>query len=154
MEHPVLPKNNQKFYYGVKSFSTNATGFFRLDKFERYYTAAIVVLVGLSSFGLGRLSIMDERREPIIVEGNVKNSEITPPAVSAGGAVTQTATVSKSLGVGELSAGKLVASKNGTKYYFPWCASNIAEKNKIWFNSETEARAKGYQPAANCKGLK
>ena len=54
------------------------------------------------------------------------------------------------------SVGMYVASKNGTKYHFPWCsgAKSISEVNKIWFNSVEEARASGYAPAANCKGLK
>jgi hypothetical protein len=50
----------------------------------------------------------------------------------------------------------VVASKNGTKYHYPWCtgAKQISEKNLIKFSSIAEARAKGYTPASNCKGLK
>ena len=135
---------------------------------SRYYTAAIIILVGLSSFGLGRLSAIDEKREPIIIEGVKEIGETAPPPAAGGGASTQSASVLSSSpplgggdargGVGEreklTEGGKLIASRNGTKYYLPWCGSNIAEKNKIWFNSEDEAKAKGYSPAANCKGLK
>src|SRR3989344_1924759 len=32
-------------------------------------------------------------------------------------------------------------------------AKSISEANKIWFNSVEEARAAGYAPASNCKGL-
>ncbi len=51
--------------------------------------------------------------------------------------------------------GLLVASRSGKKYHFPWCpgADTIAEKNKIWFKDEQEARRRGYTPAGNCKGL-
>ena len=51
--------------------------------------------------------------------------------------------------------GQVVASKNGTKYYLPTCsgASRISEKNKVWFPTAAAARAQGYTPAANCKGL-
>jgi hypothetical protein len=125
----------------------------------KYYTALIIILVGLSSFGLGRLSAFDESRQPITIEeegiasanaetktqtASIAKStgETVPPAAAAGGKTLQP------------RSGQIVASRNGTKYYFPWCASNIAEKNKIWFNSESDARAKGYQPATNCKGLK
>ena len=132
---------------------------------SRYYTATIIILVGLSSFGLGRLSAIDEKREPIIVEGGMEIVETAPPTASVGGAPNQSASVASSvkgpmsIAKGSDSAplaagGKLMGSRNGTKYYFPWCGSNIAEKNKIWFNSEEEAKAKGYEPAANCKGLK
>ena len=132
---------------------------------SRYYTALIIVLVGLSSFGLGRLSILEDSREPIIIENSFENSENVPSTIPNVEAVTQSASVATAVNDQLLNVkgtenaplapgGKIVASKNGTKYYFPWCASNIAEKNKIWFNSEAEARAKGLQPAANCKGLK
>jgi len=48
-----------------------------------------------------------------------------------------------------------VASKNGTKYHYPWCpgAQSIKEENKIWFSTKEEAEKAGYQPASNCKGL-
>lgn len=51
--------------------------------------------------------------------------------------------------------GSVVASKNGTKYYLPWCsgADRINESNKVWFNSINAARTAGYTPAANCTGL-
>ncbi len=134
----------------------------------RYYTAAIIILVGLSSFGLGRLSILDENRQPIIIENDSQTKQESAAALTAGAAVSpatvQSAAVASSA-KGQMSiiksaplapGGKIVASKTGTKYYFPWCGgtAKIANANKIWFNSETDARAKGYQPAANCKGLK
>lgn len=128
---------------------------------SRYYTAAIIVLVGLSSFGLGRLSALDEQRGPIVIEENDAMKESPAPTAAVG--APQSASIASSV-KGQLSnvkgaaspesGGKIVASKTGTKYYFVWCSNNIAEKNKVWFNSEAEARAKGLQPAANCKGLK
>lgn len=53
------------------------------------------------------------------------------------------------------TTGEVVASKSGSKYYLPWCAGadRISKQNKVWFESADAARAKGYSPAANCKGL-
>ena len=119
----------------------------------RYYTGAIIILVGFSSFGLGRLSALDEKQTPIVIENETKNDDETPlPAEGGGTAQLQTASIVQSVS----SGGKLVASRNGTKYYFPWCggASKIADTNKIWFNSVADAKAKGYSAAGNCKGLK
>ena len=108
---------------------------------------------------------MNEKGKRKIVEEGMKMEEAAPPTASVGGAPNQSASVASSV-KGQMSiakgsdsaplaaGGKLMGSRNGTKYYFPWCGSNIAEKNKIWFNSEEEAKAKGYEPAANCKGLK
>lgn len=134
----------------------------------RYYTAAVIILVGLSAFGLGRLSAIDDTREPVSIE----ESPATTQPASAASAVAVDSPLSKGVlpsPAGGMSpggparttevvqsGGKLVASKSGTKYYFPWCggAARIADANKVWFNSESEARAKGFEPAANCKGLK
>ena len=44
------------------------------------------------------------------------------------------------------SPGKFVGSKNSNKYHAPKCdwAKRIKKKQRIWFNSEAEARRKGY----------
>ncbi|MSU55402.1 MAG: hypothetical protein EXS46_02575 [Candidatus Taylorbacteria bacterium] len=116
---------------------------------SRYYISAIIVLVGLSSFGLGRLSSIEDGRRPITIEETNQISKISEPTTEENISATQAKETNQNS-----SGGKLIASRNGTKYYLPWCSSNIAEKNKIWFNSEVEAKAKGYEPATNCKGLK
>lgn len=99
----------------------------------------IIILVGFAGFGLGRLSVQDNRKEPVTVIGGTSQSASTQGAFNE-----QTE-----------DSGIVVASKNGTKYHFPWCsgAQRIAEKNLISFNSIEEARDAGYTPAANCKGL-
>jgi hypothetical protein len=94
----------------------------------------IVILVGFGGFALGRISALQ--------------SDVTPIQVS------QAASASEANF--EASEGLLVASRNGSKYHFPWCsgAQQIAERNKIWFDNEEEARRSGYTPAGNCRGLK
>jgi hypothetical protein len=106
--------------------------------------ATVIILVALISFGLGRLSKIRERKTPITVENLGANVEtgFLPQAQHE----TQFQT----------DKGQVVASKNGTKYHYPWCAGaqSIKEENKIWFSSIEEARKAGYTPASNCKGLK
>ncbi len=99
------------------------------------FTATALVLVALSSFALGRLSVLEQSREPIRIEYE-----------------DQTATV---LNTGNSASGGVVASKNGSVYYFPWCAGamKIAEANKVTFASESIAKDAGLRPAANCKGM-
>ena len=52
--------------------------------------------------------------------------------------------------------GKFLASKNGKVYHRMYCergmtgAVNIKEENKIWFDSEEEARAAGKERCGNC----
>lgn len=107
---------------------------------------AVVVLVGLTAFGLGRLSAGEGPR--LVVYDT--------PAGQAAAAVLGKGSVNMSSERAEPpGAGKYVASANGTKYYLPSCSgvSRIKEENKIWFESAEEAEAAGYAPAANCPGL-
>lgn len=101
-----------------------------------FLVGALIVLVGFASFGLGRLSKLSEVKVPIEIRGaEEQQAAIASTPLSRGG--------------------QIVASKTGAKYHFPWCAgaSQIAEKNKVWFASVEEARKAGYTPASNCKGL-
>lgn len=104
-------------------------------------TGFIVILVGLSGFGLGRLSKTEESKAPLTIR-------------EAG--IDETAAVALSQETAMVKGGQVVASKNGSKYHFPWCsgAKSISEANKIFFASAEGARKEGYAPASNCKGLK
>jgi hypothetical protein len=95
----------------------------------------IIILVGLSSFGLGRLSVTEDLKEPVRIE--------------------QSATVARAAADASVASGAFVASRNSSVYHFPWCpgAERIAAENKIWFDSKEEAEQAGYRPAKNCKGL-
>lgn len=92
----------------------------------------IVILTGVISFGLGRLSLTEEYRPKVTLYE--RPLEVTEPIAMGG---------------------YIVASRQGSKYHFPWCAGaqSMSPANKIWFSSEEEARRYGYTPAGNCKGL-
>lgn len=116
-----------------------------------FFTAIIIVGAAFASFGLGRLSSLEGKKPPVLIEKNLLLSSLpdeTVPGVS-----------NKSLADGKKtqnnSPKSFVASKSGKKYYLPWCGgvSNIKEGNKVWFASEAEAKKSGYTPASNCKGL-
>ncbi|MDO8561749.1 MAG: Ada metal-binding domain-containing protein [bacterium] len=94
---------------------------------------AIVFLIGFASFGLGRLSVLESVRAPV--------------------SITNAPTIAEPRGMN--IGGLIVASRTGSAYHFPWCASaaKIIPQNQIWFASEEKARAAGYSPAKNCKGL-
>ena len=111
---------------------------------DKVYTVIIIVLVALASFGLGKLSKIEENK-PLI---KLIDNSAAPAA--AGAAVS-----SFQSPVSSFQSGNYVASKSGTKYHFPWCsgAQRIKEKNKIWFDTKEEAEKAGYGPAANCKGI-
>jgi len=92
----------------------------------------LILLTALGSFGLGRLSALIEAR-PLVSIQEAAAADL--PAMAPGGL--------------------LVASRTGSVYYYPWCsgAAKITAANQRWFQSESAAKAAGYSPAKNCKGL-
>jgi hypothetical protein len=94
----------------------------------------LVFLVGLTAFGLGRLSAFEDVRPPVSITST--EMESAPPQ-------------------GMYAGGLVVASRSGSAYYYPWCggADKILSKNQIWFQSEESAVRAGYRAAKNCKGL-
>ena len=93
----------------------------------------VVLLTGLGSFGLGRLSALEDARAPVAIQ--MAPSEAKPQGMYLGGL--------------------FVASKTGSSYYYPWCLSQskVAPVNQVWFKDEASAQKAGYRPAKNCKGL-
>ena len=105
----------------------------------------MIFLVGIASFGLGKLSSFEKKKVPI----SILNTQESMYA-----SVLESIHPSNKEDVKE--KGTVVASKSGTKYYYPWCSgvNRIKEENKIWFNSIEEAKARGLTPASGCIGLK
>lgn len=132
------------YYEKVKSYAEANKG--------DLFTAALIFLIGLGSFGLGRLSVSWPEKTPIMITvhdvaatlGGKLPADI---ATSAAGLAAKAKATSV--------AGRYVTSKSGTSYHFPWCpgAQLIKESNKVWFQTKEAAEAKGYKPASNCPGL-
>lgn len=112
------------------------------------FGAILVILVGIGSFGLGRLSVQENVTtvneaavastfRPVETPRVVPESVIVPDVDVAPVGVT------------------VVASRSGTKYHLPDCpgAKQMKPENRIEFPSSAAAEAAGYTPAANCPGL-
>lgn len=128
----------------IRGIFSKGKGFLASKKASDLFIAAIIILVGFASFGLGRLSRIDEQKSPV---------QVQYPQDYEASVISSTANTDD---IAPADSGLLVASRNGSKYHFPWCsgAQRIKEENKIWFSSTEEAMKAGYSPAANCKGLK
>jgi hypothetical protein len=114
----------------------------------------MAILVGIGSFGLGRVTKIDETREPVQIQGATAQREsVTPIAeVNSAPEPTPAASAKAPLDAGQ---GKFVASKTGAKYFSLSCsgAKNIKEANRVYFQTEDAAKAAGYTPSATCKDL-
>ena len=117
------------------------------------FLAAIIILVATISFGLGRLSKIREEKTPITIENISTSTETIVNALNKN--VTENK-LEQNLGNISQSPKIFVASRNGKKYYYAWCesANVIKEQNRVWFSTKDEAEKAGYEPSANCKGLK
>ena len=125
------------------------------------YIALIILLVGVASFGLGRLSARPGKEPVRILQSEASAAAVSkaiPKQSAQSGQSMQkvvNSIVAENSGTAPSAEEKYVASKNGTAYYLPTCSgvSRIKEENKIWFDSTDAAEEAGYHKAANCKGL-
>ena len=122
----------------------------------KYFIPVVIVLVAIIAFSLGRISGLQNKRPPvrIVSESSGEVKEVSTDPVSS--ITAKASSLVDPTSSSQTGSGQVVASKNGTKYHYPWCggAKQISEKNLITFDSIESARAAGYTPASNCKGLK
>ncbi|OHA09283.1 MAG: hypothetical protein A3B37_03905 [Candidatus Sungbacteria bacterium RIFCSPLOWO2_01_FULL_59_16] len=113
--------------------------------------AVLVFLVGMVSFGLGRLSRSWPRSYPLVLENASDGSASadTEGTAAIGQALRGTPPPA------DAPSGTYVASRNGSAFHLPSCsgAKQIKDENKVWFQTKEDAVRAGYRPAANCPGL-
>jgi hypothetical protein len=137
----------------IKSFAGTVAG-----KASAFYTLILLIVIASLFFALGRFSALEEEHSPIRVY-NAGTASQTSSAVEATltGTTTRTTDVSATTEIPASTAsdGEVIGSKSGKKYYFPWCGTikRVKPENQVVFASIADARAAGYLPAGNCKGL-
>jgi len=120
---------------------------------DKVFYGLIIGFVAVSSFGLGRISAGNTTLSTeMIVKDNVAVVAGATAVVAEEGTTTSGFTF---VAPPKNTETVYVGSKNSDKYHLPWCsgAKQIAEANKVFFNTKAEAEAAGYTPAANCKGI-
>jgi len=108
---------------------------FFLNYEKEIFVVLLVVLSSSLSFGLGRLTKLKENQAPITI--TMASSTISSDIKITDEVSTDT---------------RIVASKKGTKYYYPWCggSKNIKVENLRYFTTAAAAEAAGYSRASNC----
>jgi hypothetical protein len=144
----------------IKPIITNSIG---SDKGRNILTILVVILVGLGSFGLGRLS-KDATNSGITIkypnqEANALNSfeqeaNSYNPGQNTPKSQIQTQNTAKQSKGSTNSVGKVFfASNRGSKYYSIGCSGGktLKPENKIYFATEAEAISAGYEKSSSCK---
>ena len=129
----------------INDFMNKIKGKLGLDKTTLMFLC-IIIGVGASSFGLGRLSVAKtsndeslklEDKNIGIVNGEIGNSLKVD---------------NNSVGDSTSKERVYVASKNGKMYYSLGCsgASRIKLENQIWFSTSLDAEKSGYSKSTSC----
>jgi len=121
------------------------------------YIILLIVLASCASFGLGRMSVQDNR-EPIAIEYDPQIAQ-AGLLVPAGQNVPMYATknldknlLTASVGSTVSTGMKYVASSRGKNYYALSCSGvkTLSEANKIYFSTTIEAEKAGYKKSSSC----
>ena len=100
-----------------------------LNKIKSYFWVLFILFISLILTGLVYINLIEVEKTPVsIVMTSINDNQ----------------------------GSEVIVSKNGTKYYYPWCGalSRIKPENRVIFASASLARQAGYKPAQNCKGVK
>lgn len=107
----------------------------------------VIILVGLSSFGLGRLSVTNSA---YITD----NSELEDNNIIIKDKIGDISQINSDINNEDINKERrYVASKNGKLYYTSSCsgAKRISPKNEVWFSSSIDAEKAGYTLSSSCK---
>jgi len=108
----------------------------------------VIIGVGISSFFLGRLSIVDNN---INTDYGVKIIDTRDQQASIAKIEADTRVDNDSPEIAKEK--RYVASKSGKLYYSLGCsgAKRITLKNMIWFSTKEEAEKSGFEFSSSCK---
>ena len=123
--------------------------FLESEKRKDILIVIIVILVGLASFELGRLSNNDVNSGIKIEHANqAANAISSMPQIAQNASNSGLLTQSQDLG-----SGKYFASKLGHRYYSAGCSAgkNIKQENRIYFSTTALAESAGYTLSSACQ---
>ncbi len=124
----------------------------------------IIILTASLAFGLGQLMSYEAKHQPVSIENidlaaeTAKQKTAWEKRVDPVGLGVKNKVISQTAAVVQASvpaseSGEVVASKNGTKYYYPSCsgAKRLKASTKLTFASAAAAEKAGYSIAKGCE---
>lgn len=123
------------------------------DQGKDFFIVLIIIIVGLGSFGLGRLSKTTNKGSGITIEYTDIPSNAPSNAITAVNEAQNTKIGQNMLNPEKAQKGAFFASNRGSKYYSIGCSGGktLKEENKIYFDTEAEAKKAGYEISSTCK---
>jgi len=131
----------------INDFWNKIKGKWTIDKITIMYLF-VVIGVGVSCFGLGRLSVVTKTdMNDEIIFTNTPQSSVNSQQASAYESYVDTKVTPL------VQERNYVASKNGKLYYSASCsgANRIKTENQIWFALSSDAEKLGYTLSISCK---
>jgi hypothetical protein len=124
------------------------------EKGKDILVVVIIILVGLGSFELGRLSKEDSQSGLKIVSTQAGDySQNRAQGVNTASAVESVNNNNQGQSSQNQNSGKtFFASSRGSKYYTTSCSSGktIKQENRVYFTTGEEAQAAGYTLSSSC----
>lgn len=132
--------------------------FIESEKGKDLLIILIIILVGIASFLLGRLSKEGQNDQFKVIYPNGQANTISGLNEAQNGLnlqknanLSQNTVLDKSSDI-SIPKGNFFASKRGKKYYPLGCSAGktIKDSNKVWFNTGEEATSAGYELSSSC----
>lgn len=111
------------------------------------------ILIAGSAYFIGNIQANDSQKseiqivypDAIAIKSSINSNVTEPTSVQEGSNVKEV----------QKADAKIVASKNGKRYYYANCGgiNRIKQENRIYFNTKEEAEVKGLTLASGCKAL-
>lgn len=132
--------------------------FIESEKGKDLLIILIIILVGIASFLLGRLSKEGQNDQFKVIYPNGQADTISGLNEPQNGLnlqknanLSQNTVLDKNSDI-SIPKGNFFASKRGKKYYTLGCSAGktIKDSNKVWFNTGEEAALAGYELSSSC----
>lgn len=144
----------------IDDFNPKIKSFFDKPAIFRVLYSLSICLLMVASFGLGKLSVLDQKNDKneSSVAIYLPNGTRYVPNREEGSLNGPNLANLETLGVNPGNTGlgqdlKVFASKNGKNYYYLDCTAGntIKEENKVWFADPEKAEEAGYTKSSKCK---
>jgi hypothetical protein len=132
--------------------------FIESEKGKDLMIILIIILVGIASFLLGRLSKEGQNDQFKVIYPKDQANAISGLNEAQNGLnlqknanLSQNTVLDKNSDI-SIPKGNFFASKRGKKYYTLGCSAGktIKDSNKVWFNTGEEAVLAGYELSSSC----